>query len=109
MLEMGEQQTPARWGGAACAFNAEEGAPCRFGPESMQFAMGRCRDLSAFNYVGLADYLRDNRVPRYCIWNNAVPCLLSDGDYRCGPGTVCWGSVDDAGTNGICVPLPCNR
>lgn len=108
MLERGEQQTPPMYGAGACALNAAEGSRCSYAGEPIERGAGLCRDVGMLGIPGLAEYARTNRVPKLCVYSGPVGCLFSDGSYRCGDGVLCFGATDDAGTNGTCVPLPCN-
>ncbi len=108
-LEMGQQQVPMTLYGAACAFNAAPGDTCSFARGVV--GMGRCVAVTSINRPGLDDYARTNRVPLWCVpVSAAVPFACYDaqfGSYQCPDGSICWRG-DDAGMNGVCVPLPCN-
>jgi hypothetical protein len=111
-LEMGQQQTPTNdlQDGIACGFGAMEGARCTPYPGATN--LGTCRSVSTLNRVGLDEYVRNNRVPLICLSPRPPACFGVLGatlQYACVEGTTCWGATDDAGTNGLCVPLPCNR
>lgn len=107
-LEMGQQQVPLSDYGAACAFNASPGDTCSFARGVV--GMGRCVAVSSINRPGLDEYARTNRVPLWCmVGASPFPCYTFQPDvYHCSEGSMCWRG-DDAGMNGVCVPLPCNR
>lgn len=88
-----------------CSPDMAEGTPCGDTPTSTYVCTSQA-DVTP----ELAEYFRDNRVPRLCVWRGRSGLVPCDGDpgQGCGFGSVCVPGLQRVGF-GICVPLPCNN
>jgi hypothetical protein len=88
-----------------CSPDLPEGSPCGDGVGSSTVCTSQ-GDVTP----ELAEYFRDNRVPRLCTFPGRSGLRVCDGEpgQGCGMGSVCVPGLQRIGF-GVCVPLPCNN
>ncbi len=88
-----------------CSPDLPEGSPCSDGTANPYVCTSQ-GDVTP----ELAEYFRDNRVPRLCTWRGREGLRACAGEpgQGCGMGSVCVPGLQRIGF-GVCVPLPCNN
>jgi hypothetical protein len=88
-----------------CSPDLPEGSPCGDGVGNSTVCTSQS-DVTP----ELAEYFRDNRVPRLCTFPGRSGLRVCDGEpgQGCGMGSVCVPGLQRIGF-GVCVPLPCNN